>query len=608
MAKIMNLKNIAIIAHVDHGKTTLVDSMLFESGTLRKNERVSERAMDTGDLEKERGITILSKCTSITWQETRINIVDTPGHADFGGEVERILDMVDGVIILVDAAEGPMPQTKFVLDKALKLNLRPIVILNKVDRPDARSIAVLNEIFDLFDALGANENQLDFPVLYASGRDGWAKNDLDSTNNDLKPLFELIIQHVPDPKVEREKPFELLVSIQEGDPYLGRILTGRIYSGSIIEGDSIIALNRDGKIVENVRVNKLFSYRGLKRVSVPMANAGDIVAIAGCTKASVSCTLAAPSVIQPIESPPIDPPTMSVIVSINDSPLSGKEGAYVTSRVIGDRLNRESEHNVAISVAPSERTGSYTVSGRGELQLGILFETMRREGYEFSVSRPEVIERVNSLTNKREEPIEEILIDLDDEFVGTVVEGLGKRKGQLLNMIPSGKGKTRLTFQAPSRGLIGYHGEFLTVTRGTGILHRLFCGYESYFGEIQVRQSGVLISISDGLAIPFALSNLEERGVLFVSPGDSVYNGMIIGEHSRGNDLEVNPIKTKQLTNIRASGKDDAVRLTPPKKFSLETAIAYISEDELVEVTPKSIRLRKCLLKQNDRKRAARKK
>ncbi|MBR71551.1 MAG: translational GTPase TypA [Rhodospirillaceae bacterium] len=604
----MELRNIAIIAHVDHGKTTLVDSMLYESGTLRKNERISERALDSGDIEKERGITILSKCTSIISGNTRINIVDTPGHADFGGEVERILDMVDGVIILVDAAEGPMPQTKFVLDKALRLGLRPIVVLNKIDRSDSRSSEVLDEVFDLFDSLGADDEQLDFPVLFASGRDGWATKDIDKPNHDLKPLFQLIIKHVPRPQGNSIHPFELLVSIQEVDPYLGRILTGRIYNGSVMEGDNITALNRDGKIIENGRINKLFSYSGLKRIPIPKASAGDIIAIAGFTKASVSHTLAAPDSIKPLKSQPIDPPTMSVIVSINDSPISGIEGTYVTSRVIGDRLIRESEHNVAISVTDSEKPGSYNVSGRGELQLGVLFETMRREGYEFSVSRPEIIERVNSLNGKREEPVEEILIDLDNDFVGIVVEGLSKRKSQLINMTPSGNEKTRLIFRAPSRGLIGYHGEFMTATRGTGVIHRIFCGYEPYFGEIHMRLSGVLVSISNGSAIPFALSNLEERGILFISPGDKVYNGMILGEHSRRNDLEVNPMRTKQLTNIRAAGKDEAIKLSPPKKFSLESAIAYIADDELVEVTPRSIRLRKHLLDPNDRKRALREK
>ena len=602
----MNLRNVAIIAHVDHGKTTLVDSMLFQSGTLRANQRVAERAMDSGDLERERGITILSKCTSVEWNDTRINIVDTPGHADFGGEVERILGMVDGVVVLVDAAEGPMPQTKFVVSKALGLGLRPIVVVNKVDRPDARSSEVLDEVFDLFDALGATDEQLDFPALFASGRDGWASREPGAAGEDLTPLFETILAHVPPPDVDDSGPFRLLAAIQEADPYLGRILTGRIHSGRVREGDRLIALSRDGEPGEEARVMKLLAFRGLKRVPVDEASAGDIVAIAGFGDATVSNTLAAPGVNDAIPALPIDPPTISVVVSINDSPLAGTEGDQVTSRVIRARLMREAEGNVAIRVTDTEDKNAFEVAGRGELQLGVLFETMRREGFEFSVSRPQVIERTNPETGAREEPIEEVLVDVDEEFVGPVVEALGQRRAELTDMRPSGGGKTRVTFLAPARGLIGYHGEFLTATRGTGVMYRVFNGYAPHRGPIPGRRTGVLIANGQGTAVAYALWNLEERGPLFVAPGDKVYGGMVVGEHVRENDLDVNPLKTKQLTNIRAAGKDDAVRLTPPKKLSLEEAVAYIASDELVEVTPTSIRMRKRLLDPNARKRAAR--
>jgi len=602
----MTLRNIAIIAHVDHGKTTLVDSMLFQSGTLRANQRVDERAMDSGDLERERGITILSKCTSVEWGGTRINIVDTPGHADFGGEVERILGMVDGVVLLVDAAEGPMPQTKFVVAKALGLGLRPIVVVNKVDRPDARASEVLDEVFDLFDALGASDEQLDFPTLFASARDGWASDDPDQTGDDLAPLFETVLAHVPAPEADATAPFKLLVAIQESDPYLGRILTGRIHTGSVAEGDRLVALSREGETGEEARVMKLLAFRGLKRVPVEQAEAGDIVAIAGFSEATVSNTLTAPGVSEAIPAPPIDPPTISVVISINDSPLAGTEGEHVTSRVIRARLMREAEGNVAIRVNDTEDKNAFEVAGRGELQLGVLFETMRREGFEFSVSRPRVIERTNPETGAHEEPMEEVLVDVDEEFVGPVVEALGQRRGELTDMRPSGGGKTRVTFLAPARGLIGYHGEFLTATRGTGVMYRVFHGYAAHKGAIPGRRTGVLIANAQGAAVAYALWNLEERGPLFVSPGEKVYGGMIVGEHARENDLDVNPPKTKQPTNIRAAGKDDAVRLTPPKRLSLEEAIAYIASDELVEVTPSSVRMRKRLLDPNDRKRAAR--
>ncbi|MBT6442759.1 MAG: translational GTPase TypA [Alphaproteobacteria bacterium] len=602
----MNLRNIAIIAHVDHGKTTLVDSMLLQSGTVRANSRVVERAMDSGDLERERGITILSKCTSVERGDTRINIVDTPGHADFGGEVERILSMVDGVVVLVDAAEGPMPQTKFVVGKALGLGLRPIVVVNKIDRPDARATEVLNEVFDLFDAIGATDEQLDFPTLYASGRDGWASEDPDVHGDNLDPLFKVIIDHVPAPDADAAGSFRILTTMQESDPYLGRILTGRIHSGSVSEGDRLIALDLDGTQVEEARVMKLLIFNGLKRVPVKTASAGDIVAIAGFNKATVANTLASPGVTEVIAAQPIDPPTISVVVMINDSPLAGTEGAHVTSRVIRARLLREAEGNVALRVSDTGEKNSFEVAGRGELQLGVLFETMRREGFEFSVSRPVVIERNDPETGERQEPVEEVVVDVDDEFVGAVVEALGQRRAELTDMRPSGGGKTRVTFLAPARGLIGYHGEFLTTTRGTGVMYRVFHSYAAHRGAIAGRRTGVLIANSQGPAVAFALWNLEDRGSMFVSPGDRVYEGMVIGEHVRENDLIVNPLKAKQLTNIRASGKDDAVRLTTPKILGLEEAIAYIANDELVEVTPSSVRMRKRMLDPHDRKKAAR--
>jgi len=580
--------------------------MLLQSGTVRANSRVVERAMDSGDLERERGITILSKCTSVERGDTRINIVDTPGHADFGGEVERILSMVDGVVVLVDAAEGPMPQTKFVVGKALGLGLRPIVVVNKIDRPDARATEVLNEVFDLFDAIGATDEQLDFPTLYASGRDGWASEDPDVHGDNLDPLFKVIIDHVPAPDADAAGSFRILTTMQESDPYLGRILTGRIHSGSVSEGDRLIALDLDGTQVEEARVMKLLIFNGLKRVPVKTASAGDIVAIAGFNKATVANTLASPGVTEVIAAQPIDPPTISVVVMINDSPLAGTEGAHVTSRVIRARLLREAEGNVALRVSDTGEKNSFEVAGRGELQLGVLFETMRREGFEFSVSRPVVIERNDPETGERQEPVEEVVVDVDDEFVGAVVEALGQRRAELTDMRPSGGGKTRVTFLAPARGLIGYHGEFLTTTRGTGVMYRVFHSYAAHRGAIAGRRTGVLIANSQGPAVAFALWNLEDRGSMFVSPGDRVYEGMVIGEHVRENDLIVNPLKAKQLTNIRASGKDDAVRLTTPKILGLEEAIAYIANDELVEVTPSSVRMRKRMLDPHDRKKAAR--
>jgi GTP-binding protein len=602
----MNLRNIAIIAHVDHGKTTLVDAMFRQSGTFRSNQQVAERAMDSMDLERERGITILAKCTSVEWRGTRINIVDTPGHADFGGEVERILRMVDGVVLLVDAAEGPMPQTKFVTGKALQMGLRPIVVINKVDRGDARPDEVLNEVFDLFAALDANDEQLDFPYLFAVGRDGWASPDAAAGGGDLAPLFDMIVGHVPAPRVTADAPFAMLATMLDYDPYLGRVLTGRVDSGRIALNQSIRALNPDGTAVESARVTKLLAFRGLDRMPVERAEAGDIVAIAGLQTATVADTLADPAVAQPLAAHPIDPPTLAMTFGINDSPLAGRDGDKVTSRMIRARLLREAEGNVAIRISETADENAFEVAGRGELQLGVLIETMRREGYELTIGRPRVLYREDPDTGARLEPIEEVFVDVDEEFTGVVVEKMSERKAEMTDMRPTGGGKTRLTFLAPSRGLIGYHGEFLTDTRGTGVMHRLFNSYQPHKGRIEGRRHGVLISTEAGAAVPYALWNLEERGALFIGAGAQVYPGMIIGENARSGDLEVNPLKSKQLTNIRAAGKDDAVRLTTPKAMSLEDAIAYIDEDEVVEVTPSHIRLRKATLDPHQRKRERR--
>ena len=602
----MDLRNIAIIAHVDHGKTTLVDCLLKQSGTFRDNQQVQERAMDSNDLERERGITILAKCTSVEYDATRINIIDTPGHADFGGEVERILSMVDGVVLLVDAAEGPMPQTKFVLGKALKLGLRPIVLINKIDRPDQRGDEVLDEIFDLFAAMEADEYQLDFPHLYASAKQGWAAVEAGGPKDNMDPLFDLILKHVKEPEVDPTGGFKLLATTLQADPYLGRILTGKIASGKAVRNMAIRALDRDGNVIEDGRASQLLAFRGLDRIPVDEAEAGDIVAIAGLTKATVADTICAPSVTEAIDSQPIDPPTLSMGFSINDSPLAGTEGTKVTSRVILDRLMSEAEGNVALHITKTGDSNSFEVSGRGELQLAVLIETMRREGFELTISRPKVVYREDPETGGRLEPIEEVVIDVDDEYSGTVVEKLSGRKGEMLEMKSAGSGKQRLTFHVPSRALIGYHGEFLTDTRGTGVMNRLFHGYAPHKGQIANRKNGTLISLGDGKAIAYALWKMEDRGPMFINPGDKVYAGMIIGEHSRGNDLEVNPLKGKQLTNIRSSGKDDAVDLTTPIAMGLDKAIAYITEDELVEVTPVSIRLRKRYLNTHERKRHGR--
>jgi GTP-binding protein len=603
----MNLRNVAIIAHVDHGKTTLVDRLLQQSGSFRENQRVAERAMDSNDLERERGITILAKATSIVWKGTRINIVDTPGHADFGGEVERILNMVDGAIVLVDAAEGPLPQTKFVVSKALKIGLRPIVAINKVDRSDARPEVVASEVFDLFAALDATEEQLDFPVLYGSAKEGWMATGLEGPKTSMAPLFDLVLAHVAPPHVE-DGPFRMLGTILEANPYLGRIVTGRITSGSVRPNQPVKVLDRQGKLFEQGRFSKVLAFRGLERVPVEEGNAGDIVSVAGLPLATVAHTICAPEVTAPLPAQPIDPPTLSMMFRVNDSPLAGTEGDKVTGRMIRDRLLREAEGNVALRVTESDEKDAMEVAGRGELQLGILIETMRREGFELSVSRPRVLIEFDRATGEMMEPIEEVVIDLDEEHSGVVVQKLSERKAELVEMRPSGGGRLRLVFHAPTRGLLGYQGELLTDTRGTAIMNRLFHGYAPFKGAIQGRRNGVLISTDAGEAVAYALWNLEDRGPMMVEPGWKVYRGMIVGEHTRGNDLEINVLKGKKLTNIRTTAKDEAVRLTPPIRMTLEKALAYIEDDELVEVTPKSIRLRKKLLDPNDRKRDERRK
>jgi len=602
----MQLRNIAIIAHVDHGKTTLVDALLKQSGAFRDNQKVESQAMDSNDLERERGITILAKCTSILWRDTRINIVDTPGHADFGGEVERILNMVDGVVVLVDASEGPLPQTKFVVSKALKQGLRPIVAINKIDRPDERHDAVLNEIFDLFASLDATDEQLDFPIVYGSGRDGWMAADPKGPKVDLTPLFELIVQHVPPPTAE-DGPFRMLATTLEADPFLGRILTGRIRSGSVKPNQGIKALSRDGRLIETTRVTKVLAFRGLERTAVDVAEAGDIVAIAGITEATVADTLCDPAIDTPIPAQPIDPPTLAMHFRINDGPFAGQEGDKVQSRVIRDRLMKEAERNVAIRITDIADSDSYEVAGRGELQLGILIENMRREGFELTVSRPKVVMRTDEATGQKLEPIEEVIIDVDEQHSGVVVKGLSERRGELLEMRPSGGGRTRLVFHVPTRGLIGYQGELLTDTRGTAVMNRLFHAYAPQKGDIQGRRNGVLISNGVGEATAYSLFYLQERGHMMIDPQVRVYEGMIIGEHSRDNDLIVNVIQGKKLSNVRAAGKDDALILTPPMRLTLERAMSYIQDDELVEITPKSIRLRKRWLDPNVRKRMERK-
>jgi len=601
----MSKRNIAIIAHVDHGKTTLIDVLLRQSGLFRDNQQIAERAMDSNDLERERGITILAKVTSLDWGDTRINIVDTPGHADFGGEVERILNMVDGAIVLVDASEGPMPQTKFVVQKALKVGLKPIVAVNKIDKPDERHKEVVNEVFDLFAALDATDEQLDFPVLYGSAKEGWMAEDPSGPREDMAPLFDLVLRHVAPPNVD-DGPFRLLATTVGADPYLGRILTGRVTSGTVVPNQPVKALSRDGKVVEQGRISKVLAFRGLARVPVDSAEAGDIVAIAGLNTATVADTLCAPEVNEPIPAQPIDPPTLSMTFRINDGPFAGQDGKKVQSRVIRERLLKEAEGNVALKIAETADKDAFEVSGRGELQLAILIETMRREGFELTVSRPRVVFQTDAETGQRLEPVEEAIIDVDEEFAGAVVQKLSERRGDLIDMRPSGGGRQRLVLHVPTRGLIGYQGELLSDTRGTAVMNRIFHSYAPYRGEIQGRRTGVLISNGQGEAVAYALWNLEDRGAMIVEPQAKVYQGMIVGEHNRGNDLEVNVLKGKQLTNIRAAGKDDAVKLTPPMKMTLERALSYINDDELVEITPTAIRLRKRHLDPHERKRAER--
>lgn len=601
-----NIRNIAIIAHVDHGKTTLIDSILKQSGSFRDNQQVDERVMDSNDLEKERGITILAKCTSVDWDGTHINIIDTPGHADFGGEVERVLSMCDGVILLTDAAEGPLPQTKFVLGKALKLGMRPVVLINKIDRSDARPDEVLNEVFDLFASLDATDEQLDFPVLYASGRDGWCTPDLDGPRENLHPLLELVLTHVPSPKVDVDAPFTMLSTLLGADPYLGRTLTGKIYSGKAKVNMSVKAISLDGKTVETFRLTKLMAYNGIDRVPVEEAIAGDIICIAGMVKTSVADTICDPAVTVAVPSDPVDPPTMAVTITVNDSPYAGQEGKKLTSTMIRERLKAEAETNVAIRVGESESKDAFELAGRGELQLGVLIEQMRREGFEMTVSRPRVIMQKDENGNKTE-PYEEITIDVDDEYTGGVVDKMTQRKAEMMDMRPSGTGRTRILFRAPSRSLIGYQSQFLTDTRGTGLMNRIFDSYGPYKGEIAGRRNGALISNDTGSAAAYAIFKLQDRGMMFIGHQDKVYEGMIVGEHNRENDLEINVLKGKQLTNMRASGTDEATVLVPPKKMSLEEMIAYINDDELVEVTPSSLRLRKVYLKETDRKSASRK-
>jgi GTP-binding protein len=596
------IRNVAIIAHVDHGKTTLIDSIFKQSGTFLSHQNVDERIMDSNDLEKERGITILAKCTSVDWKDHRVNIIDTPGHADFGGEVERVLSMADGVILLADAAEGPMPQTKFVLSKALKLGLKPIVIVNKIDKSDSRGEDVVDEVFDLFVSLDANEEQLDFPVLYASGRSGWAVENLDDPRDNLDPLMDLITKHVPAPTNDVNAPFTVLASMLDKDNFLGRVLTGKVYSGRAKVNDTVKSIDLNGNKVESFRLTKLLRFEGIERKPVDEVSAGDIICIAGIKESTVSNTICAPEVETPIQSTPIDPPTMAITITVNDSPLAGREGSKLTSTMIRDRLLAEDEGNVAISVTESANKDAYEVGGRGELQLGVLIETMRREGFEMTVSKPRVL--IKEENGQKLEPYEEVFIDVDEEYSGTVVEKMQLRKAEMTDMRQS-IGKTRITFRAPSRGLIGYQSEFMTDTRGTGVMNRVFLEYGPYKGDIRGRHNGVLVSNGDGQAVSYALFNLQDRGFMFIEPQANVYEGMVVGQHNRENDLDVNILKGKKLTNVRASGTDEAVTLVPPRKMTLEDMMSYINNDELVEVTPKNLRLRKRYLKPSDRKLAA---
>ena len=599
-----SIRNIAIIAHVDHGKTTLIDNILKQSGSFRENQAVDERLMDSGDLEKERGITILAKPTSIIWKNTKINIIDTPGHSDFGAEVERVLGMCDGVILLTDAAEGPMPQTKFVLGKALKQGLKPIVVINKIDRSDSRGSEVVDEVFDLFVALEASDEQLDFPILYASGRDGWCAKELEDPRKNLHPLLDIVLDYVSPPKVELDKPFAMLVTLLDYDQFLGRCLVGRVEQGSADVNASVHAINLDNKVIEKGRMTKLFRFENNNKVPMDKVHAGDIICIAGLKEASVSDTISDPSVSIPLESTPIDPPTMSITITVNTSPLAGLDGTKVTSTMIRKRLMDEAETNVAITFMENSNKDSFEIGGRGELQLGVLIETMRREGFELSVSRPRVIFKEDDKGNKLE-PFEDATIDVDEEYSSSVIDSMNKRKAEMLDMRSAGSDKTRIIFRVPSRGLIGYQNAFLTQTKGTGVLNRIFHSYDLHKGQFEGRRTGVLIATETGTAVAFALWKLQDRGPMFIDPQTKVYQGMIVGEHTRDNDLDINVLKGKQLTNVRASGTDEAVTLMTPKKMSLEQMIAYIKEDELLEVTPKNLRLRKRLLIPHERKRAS---
>ena len=595
-----NIRNVAIIAHVDHGKTTLIDSILKQIGMFRSNEEIGERIMDSGDLEKERGITILAKPTSITWNGVKINIIDTPGHADFGGEVERILCMADGVILLTDASEGPMPQTKFVLGKALSQGLKPIVIINKVDKKDSRADVVLDEVFDLFVTLNANEDQLDFPILYASGKNGWCVNDLKDKKENLDPLLNLILEHVPPPKINSETSFSFLATLLSYDTYVGRCLIGKVESGNAEVNKIVKAINLNQKLVEKGKLTKLFSFEGNKRIAVNEIVAGDIACIAGLTNASVSDTICDNLVSKPIKSSPIDPPTMSITITVNNSPFAGQEGKKVTSNNIRERLLAEAETNVAITFSENENKDAFEIGGRGELQLGVLIETMRREGFELSVSRPKVLFKTEK--NIKLEPVEEVVIDVDESFSSTVISSMNNRKSEMIDMKTS-SAKTRIVFKSPSRGLIGYQSQFLTETKGTGILNRIFHSYEPFKGEFKEKRNGSLISTETGQAVAYAIFNLQDRGVMYIKPQTKVYTGMVVGEHNKENDLEINVLKGKQLTNIRASGSDKAVTLVPPVKMTLEQMISFIRDDELLEVTPINLRLRKKYLDSNERKR-----
>jgi len=593
-----DIRNIAIIAHVDHGKTTLVDGMLRQSGIFRANEQVQERVMDSNDLERERGITILSKNTAIIYKDIKINIVDTPGHADFGGEVERVLKMVDGVLLLVDAFEGPMPQTRFVLKKALQFSLRPIVVVNKIDRPEARPDEVIDEVLELFIELGADDDQLEFPVIYASSREGYAMYNLNDEKKDLKPLLDTIINEVPPPKGDFNAPLQMLVSNIDYDEYVGRIAIGRVERGSIKMGQQAVICKKDGSI-QNIKISRLYQFEGLKRIETPEGKVGDIVSVSGVGDVTIGETICAVDCPEPLPFIEIEEPTMSMTFSVNNSPMAGLEGTYVTTRHLRDRLFKELETNVSLRVEETDSPDSFVVSGRGELHLSILIETMRREGYEFQVSKPRVITK--EIDGQIHEPIEYLIIDVPEDFMGPVMEKLGPRKAELVNMHSATQGYMRLEFKIPARGLIGYRSEFLTDTKGNGIMNHVFYGYEPYKGDVPTRQRGSMVAWEAGEAVTYGLYNAQERGTLFITPGTKVYEGMIVGENSRNEDIVVNVCKKKQVTNMRAVGHDDALRLTPPTILSLEQSLEFIADDELVEITPKSIRLRKKVLNNEQR-------